>query len=201
MFTNAANTRTDGVELTFDYASDFGAMGNVDWTVGFNYNNTSFTSIKPLPSVVTSTNPIGIALGQGAGTPILNSISATSLTDSTPPEKAILQALWNLDKFSVNARVSVFGATSETEILNSNQQTFVEQIPTTAIFDLDLGYKVSRHLKIDVGANNLFDTLPPRAPTIAGEPADNGRVFNVPYTFSPWGINGGYYYGRIAFDW
>ncbi|HEX3406317.1 MAG TPA: TonB-dependent receptor, partial [Caulobacteraceae bacterium] len=201
VFTNAANTRTVGVELTWDYASDFGEYGHVDWTVGFNYNSTTITSIKPLPSIVTSTNPVGIALGQGPGTPILSSVAATALTDATPPEKAILQALWNIDKFSVNARVTVYGATSETEILNSNQQQFVEQIPTTGIFDLDVGYKVNRHLRLDLGANNLFNTFPPRAPVIAGQPADNGLVFNVPYTFSPWGINGGYYYGRIAFDW
>ena len=201
VFTNAADTRTTGVELTLDYASDFGDMGTVDWTVGFNYNNTTFTSIKPLPATVTSTNPVGIALGQGPGTPILNSVSETALTNSTPPEKAILQALWNIDKFSVNARVTVYGATSETEILNVTQLPFVEQIPTTGIFDLDVGYKVNQHLRLDMGANNLFNTFPPKAPVIAGKPADNGLVYNVPYTFSPWGINGGYYYGRIAFDW
>ena len=49
VFTNAANTRTVGVELTLDYASDFGDLGHVDWTVGFNYNDTKITSIKALP--------------------------------------------------------------------------------------------------------------------------------------------------------
>ena len=43
----AANTRTDGAEITADYASDFGDMGHVDWSVGFNYNETAVTRIRP----------------------------------------------------------------------------------------------------------------------------------------------------------
>jgi len=199
VFTNAANTRTTGAELTATYNSDFDQYGHVDWTLGFNYNDNSFTSIKNLPSTVTSSTALGIALGQGPGTSILNAASKSALTDATPPEKAILQALWSLDKWSVNARVTIYGPTSESEILNVNTEPFTENIPTTGIFDLDFGYKISKNLKIDLGANNLFNSFPPKAPTIEGHPADNGLVYSVPYTFSPYGINGGYYYGRVMF--
>ena len=33
VFANAANTRTDGLEVTANYASDFGDYGHVDWTL------------------------------------------------------------------------------------------------------------------------------------------------------------------------
>ena len=33
-----------------------------------------------------------------------------------------------------------------------------------------------------------------------GLPIDGGAVLNAPVTFSPYGINGGYYYGRINFS-
>jgi iron complex outermembrane recepter protein len=203
VFTNTSSTRTYGIELTANYASDFDTYGHVDWTVGFNFNKTDVKSIGTLPDVVTTAptpaaQALANSLGQGIGTPVLGPTALSALTKSTPEEKAILQAYWTLDKWSVNLRGTIYGPAELDQILNSTQQLFVEQIPVTGIVDLDVGYKIRDNLKIDIGANNLFNTLPPRAPTIAGQPADNGLVYNVPYTFSPYGINGGYYYGRIS---
>jgi iron complex outermembrane receptor protein len=65
---------------------------------------------------------------------------------------------------------------------------------------MDIGYKLTKNVKIDVGANNLFNTLPPTAPVINGLPEDNGRVYHVPYGFSPWGVTGGLYYGRFTYS-
>jgi len=204
-FTNAATTTTTGVDVTANYASDFGEYGHVDWTLGFNYDHTQINSINALPSAITSTCPPAntaecAGFDQFPGAPILSPSSISSLTTETPEEKAILQALWSLDKFSVNARVSVYGPTSEENSVNSEGgATFDEKINTTAIFDLDVGYKLTKSIKLDVGANNLFDTIPPKAPTINGKPEDNGRVYSVPYGFSPWGVTGGLYYGRFTY--
>jgi iron complex outermembrane receptor protein len=79
-----------------------------------------------------------------------------------------------------------------------NNENFTESVPTNFIVDLDVGYKVNSNIKLDVGANNLFNTFPPRAPVIGGQPADGNLVFGVPYQFAPWGTNGGYYYGRVT---
>jgi iron complex outermembrane receptor protein len=203
VFTNTASTRTYGVELTGNYSSDFDAYGHVDWTLGFNFNKTDVKSVAPLPAVVTvAPNPaaqlVANALGQGPGTSVLSPNALSALTKATPEEKVILQAYWTLDKWSVNLRGTIYGPSEEDEILNVNTQPFVESIPVAGIVDLDIGYKIRSNLKLDVGANNLFNTFPPRAPTIGGQPADNGLVYSVPYTFSPYGINGGYYYGRIS---
>ena len=32
------------------------------------------------------------------------------------------------------------------------------------------------------------------------QPADGNNVYGEPDTFSPFGINGGYYYGRVTFS-
>src|SRR5258708_18187597 len=52
VFTNGANTTTDGVEFTGNYASDFGDMGHVDWSLGVNYNKTKLDKQNPLPAPV-----------------------------------------------------------------------------------------------------------------------------------------------------
>jgi iron complex outermembrane receptor protein len=50
VFTNAVDTRTTGAELTVTYSSDFNEYGHVDWTAGFNYNETKVTKQAPLPA-------------------------------------------------------------------------------------------------------------------------------------------------------
>jgi iron complex outermembrane receptor protein len=35
-------------------------------------------------------------------------------------------------------------------------------------------------------------------PQVNGAPASGALVYHVPLTFSPYGSNGGYYYGRLT---
>jgi iron complex outermembrane receptor protein len=57
IFTNGVDTRTRGVEATASYASDFGEMGKVDWSLGVNYNKTDVTRISSLPASVYNAGP------------------------------------------------------------------------------------------------------------------------------------------------
>ena len=74
----------------------------------------------------------------------------------------------------------------------------------TAITDLDVAYKLTPQIKLDLGANNLFDQKAPTVPNVSNgsggvRPADGNNVYNEPVQFTPWGINGGYYYARVTF--
>lgn len=204
-FTNAASTNTVGIDLTGNYASDLRAYGHVDWTAGFNYNHSRFTSIASLPAAAACGNATCAALGQTPGASLITPEGQSDLINATPQEKVILQGLWTLGDWSVNLRETLYGPTHELTVApglsSGNGGQFVEQVNTTGITDLDIGYKVTKHLQVDVGANNLFNKFPPRAPVFGGQPADGLLVFNVPYTFAPWGINGGYYYGRVTLNW
>jgi iron complex outermembrane receptor protein len=88
IFANVGSTRTDGLEATATYSSDFEEYGHVDWSVGFNYNKTEVTKLNKLPAAVTNT-----AFGQTA---FLDPAALSGLLTSTPQEKAILHAYWTL---------------------------------------------------------------------------------------------------------
>ncbi len=194
LFANAANTRTDGVEVTANYASDFGEYGHVDWSVGFNYNKTTITKVQPLPSQVLSSAQDCATL-PACNTSFLDLYASTALTSATPREKVILQANWTWQKLAVNLRETVYGPTSQ----YTPNDAFLLKIGTTGITDLDVSYNILSNVKVAVGANNLFDQIPARVPNGAnGSPVNGGRVFNVPIGFAPWGGNGGYYYGRVT---
>ena len=196
IFSNAASTRTQGVEATATYASDFGEFGHVDWSVGFNYNDTALLKLNNLPGAV-------IAAGQ---TTALTAASESTLLTGAPKEKAIVSATWNVRKFIVNLREEVYGPSSELTSISgtgtgAGAYDFV--VGATGITDLDIGYKITPQLRVNVGANNLFDQRPSNIPNyVSGStvrPTSGGNIYNAPATFSPYGINGGYYYGRVTY--
>jgi len=188
IFTNGANTRTRGIEATATYSSDFDEFGHVDWSLGFNYNDTTLTQLKD-----ASVTPGAIS----------------ALLTGAPKEKAVLQAYWTLHQWSVNLRETIYGETSEDDSFDgTGSATSLGYhdvvVGAAAITDIDIGYKITPNLKLDVGAENLFDKRPPNIPTginASGDaqPIDGNNVYNEPATFSPYGINGGYYYGRVTF--
>ena len=96
---------------------------------------------------------------------------------------------------SVDAQTSALVSTNGATWYN-------ETIGVTGITDLEGSYAVNKTLKLSLGANNLFDQKPPNRPQ---NPAthtiyDGSNVYDAPVGFSPYGINGGYYYGRITFN-
>ncbi|MBB3955311.1 TonB-dependent receptor plug domain-containing protein [Novosphingobium sediminicola] len=202
IFTNGVDTRTRGVEATASYSSDFGEMGKVDWSLGANYNKTEITKVNPLPAAVYNA-----AAGQ---TDLLTQTAKDALTTATPRVKLIAGALWNIGKFSVNLRETLYGTTSQHistdgtgNCAGGDTNTCrLMKIGTTFITDLNVGYKFTPKIRFDLGANNLFDKQAPTMPTInkgttSERPLAN-NVYNAPLSFTPWGINGGYYYARVT---
>lgn len=200
VFTNGANTRTRGAELTATYASDFGDYGHVDWSAAVNYNETTITKLQPLPAQVANA-----AFSQ---TSILSPTARTTLETGSPREKAVLGAYWTKGKWSVNLRENIYGSVS-TIIDFSGAGTDPEarafKVGATGITDLDVGYNLTDMLKLDVGANNLFSKRPPGVPNVPDgsggvRPLSGNNVYGEPAQFSPYGINGGYYYARVTFN-
>ena len=75
-------------------------------------------------------------------------------------------------------------------------------IKTALITDLEVSWKIIDSVKLTAGANNLFNYYPDRLnynyrfELLTGNA--NGYVTQFP-TFSPFGLNGGYYYGKVAY--
>ncbi|MGJ3647673.1 TonB-dependent receptor plug domain-containing protein [Sphingomonas sp. GlSt437] len=189
IFTNGADTRTRGVELTASYRASLGDVGTVNLTLSGNYNDTSITRLGVAPATLG-----GIALFDPA--------SQSNLTTASPKVKVIGSAAFDLGKFSATARGTVFGVTSN--LTSPNGGTFyLQRIPAAFIADLEVGYQLTKGIQLTVGANNLFDKRPPTVQLVPGTTnftiVTGNNVLDAPLPFSPYGINGGYYYGRVSF--
>ena len=76
-------------------------------------------------------------------------------------------------------------------------------VGVTPITDLEVAYQVTSSLKLSLGANNLFNTYPDKknSALLAEYRSHNDNTAVAIYPgFSPFGINGGYYYGKLSFN-
>ncbi|AJP71348.1 TonB-dependent receptor plug domain-containing protein [Sphingomonas hengshuiensis] len=194
IFTNGADTRTRGLEVTASYPTDLGAYGRIAWTLSGNYNETKVTKVKAAPTKLTPT---------GSTTPIalFDLATISNLESASPKFKVIGSANWSLDSVSATLRGTLFGKSSN--YTSPNGGTYYKQeIPTAFLVDMELGYDLTSFIKLSVGANNVFNKRPPTVALVPGTTnntlVNGGNVIDAPLTFSPYGINGGYYYGRVT---
>ena len=79
---------------------------------------------------------------------------------------------------------------------------YIDRTGAKIITDLTISYRLARNLVLSLGANNLFNTFPERvdAQGLAASAAAGNPAVEIYPSFSPFGINGGYYFGRINLD-
>ncbi|RVU07857.1 TonB-dependent receptor [Novosphingobium umbonatum] len=195
-FANGVKMRTRGVDFLATYPIDLGSYGKIDWSLAMNYNDNKVLKIAALPSALYSStiNPTASAL--------ISRFDVSQLQDTTPKFRATLGAYWKKDKLSVNLRESFYGASGLLVQLPSTGADFREHIAAAVITDLDVSYQLTKAVKFTIGANNLTNHYPTKVADVIRNyylATGNRSYSSVTYpTFSPYGINGGYYYARVG---
>ncbi|HKD48033.1 MAG TPA: TonB-dependent receptor, partial [Rhizomicrobium sp.] len=197
-FANGLATQTQGIDLTANYPTDFGQYGLVNWTLAGNYNNTAVSSIVPVPAPLAA-----------VGATFFTQETLFNFVHGVPATRLNLTADWSLDQFGVTLREQYWGPqhgyTSAAGCSNLPDCTFIRQAPVL-LTDLEGRYNITDQLQLAIGANNLFNihqnTVPWNPNAFGpgqGFPANGGNVLDTP-NFSNFDPNGGYYYGRISFN-
>lgn len=182
-FSNGADTKTYGVDLTADYRTDFGAAGSVDWDAAFNYNRTILTRL-------------GL---DGNGNPLLDAQQIADLTSASPQSKIIVGGVWKYAGFSASLHEIRYGKSAPLDQYYTGPNafsitTFYESVNQPKyVTNLELGYEW-RGLQWAVGANNLFNVYPKELP-----PAQRYIGTALYDAYTGLGINGGYYYTRLTY--
>ncbi|MFT8781453.1 MULTISPECIES: TonB-dependent receptor plug domain-containing protein [Acetobacter] len=185
-FSNGADTRTRGVNVTAGYRTDFGTYGRVNWDVSLNLNET-----KVLKDYVDS-NGNRLLSAQGIG----------YLTTAFPRNKLIFGASWHKGKWDFAIHEMRWGHT-----INQLQYVTGANAWSNSVFyqmynkpkfqtNVLLGYQATERLHVALGANNLFNQYPSRIPK------DTSYVGVVPYDTASqqMGFNGGYYYLALNYS-
>jgi len=193
IFANGIDTRTRGADLVFDFPFEY-SFGKIDWSVSATYNDTTITKYATTPPQLVP----NVLYDQEA---------YSELTTATPKYVINLGALWTYEKLQVNLVEHIWGPSSDYENDDGdnptgNFQYFEDKVNLTATTNVDISYLFTDNLKLAVGAVNLFNRFPNKLNstilTREDAAADNAGVTQYPL-FSPFGINGGFYYVRAVF--
>jgi iron complex outermembrane recepter protein len=193
IFANGIDTRTRGADLVFDFPFEY-SFGKIDWSIGATYNDTTITKYATTPPQLQP----NVLYDQEA---------YSELTTATPKYVINLGALWTYDKLQVNLVEKIYGPSSDYgnddgDNPTGNFQYFQDKINLTAVTNIDISYLFTDKLKLAVGATNLFNRFPNKINSnilnreIAA--SDNTAVSQYPL-FSPFGINGGFYYVKAVY--
>jgi len=193
IFSNGIDTRTRGADLVFDFPYDYG-FAQINYSIGATYNDTAITKYGTTPAPLQPNS-------------LYDATAYSELTTATPKYVINFGALINIEKLAVNIVEKVYGPSADYENDDGdgptgNAEYFKDQINLTAITNLDIAYGFTDHLKVSVGATNLFNRYPNKLNStilnreIAAQ--DNAAVDQYP-TFSPFGINGGFYYVKASY--
>lgn len=192
-FTNAIDTKTEGVDIVADYNIDAWG-GKLDLTALLHWNNTRVNKRHSDSSVL-------------APQVLFDDTQVTLVEEGQPGAKHMLQGFWTNGTWEFTLRENYFGAVSGEGFTPGLKETWTSEWLT----DIAIGYNFNEKLRLTVGANNVFDEYPdkwdagiidPNDPQFGTSPLTNvfpALGFIYGWETMPFGMNGGYYYAKL--DW
>lgn len=200
-FINGLDTTTRGLDVVAAYRFGLGGLGSWSLTAAYNYNENR---------IDRRLNALG-PLAQIPGLVLFGRVEGIRFTDGQPEDKLVLSADGTAGPFGVSARTTRYG-----EVISPGAAVPITDPTSLSAFgpddlrlrprwitDLEVRYTFKEHATFALGANNLFDVYPTRRPT-GPRPAGVGGSYPIdayyqPYsTFSPFGFNGRFLYGRFT---
>ncbi len=214
-FTNAVDSRTQGIDVTAAYRTTLGAWGSLKLSAAYNYNETRLRRVSATPSQITA---LGIT------TPLFDVNERTRFEYGQPRDKIALGANWNIGPITFDARTTRYGKVEQVALTNQSAANValvaqgdtpfrtrptesgtagnvdvIQQLRPQWVTDFSFTGHVNRHLDVTFGANNIFNVYPTQniRSTAALTGADTFGAF--PYSeFSPAGFSGAFYYVRAG---
>jgi iron complex outermembrane receptor protein len=172
-FVNGATTRTRGADLIADYRMDLADRGRLNLTASGNYNKTKVLEIS---------------------TPAFGRASEGLLTSSTPRTKYVFGGDWELKNFGLHANLTRYGSV----IRRGDADDASQDQKFAARWLLDLSGRYAWEAwTFTLGVDNLTNQYPTKA-SLANVYED--RADGLQYSaLSPFGFNGRYWYGKVAY--
>ncbi|AVY65487.1 TonB-dependent receptor plug domain-containing protein [Xanthomonas translucens] len=183
-FSNAADTRTRGVDLVGTYTIPF-AASSLGLTASYGYSKTEITHAVEQPQALADIGSTQTILGRD---------EIGRLEDSFPKDKIILSGTWKLQHWDLNLAATRYG---DFTVRNSASAARDQTYAASWVVDASASFKPSDNWTLTLGADNLLDQYPDKTANLI-----NATYGVLPYSnYSPYGFNGAYVYGRINYRW
>ncbi len=180
-FINGVDSATQGLDLVARYSADAGDIGEFGFTVSGNINDTNINrtptttvlSGLPVPPVLFPQNRV------------------LEFERGTPAQKYGLAVDWTRGPLGATLRATHYGRV----IVPQSNLALTYDLAPALILDGEIRAQVAK-FDLALGANDLLDEYPSMTPTNVNP---NGPTSFS--SFSPFGFNGRYVYGKIGYKW
>ncbi|HMG54887.1 MAG TPA: TonB-dependent receptor, partial [Kofleriaceae bacterium] len=185
-FANAVDTDTMGADIVGDYALHTGA-GTVMFGAAL---NLSKTEVEQVHTPSTLLNAFQDVEAQALRNLFFDRLAQNRLEDAVPHVKGNASVRYNYKQLSALVRANYYGQVRIKPVIVADSETFGAKM----LFDLDVGYQLTKNLQLTVGADNVFNTFPDQ-----NQKANNVSLGRFVYNrnVTQFGLNGGFYYGKL----
>lgn len=196
-FFNGIDTRTRGFDAIATYRTSLGDLGTLSLTGGYNRNDIDITGRRSTPG----------DLAQVPGIELFGRLESLRIERGQPKDRINLGADWEWKWLSATVRSNRYG-----EVFSAGATPLNDLLLEPRwITDLEIRIRpeggIAEGIELAFGANNVFDQYPTVNPTgratdpVTGNPANlSVNNYFLPFSsFSPFGFNGRFLYGRLSF--
>jgi iron complex outermembrane receptor protein len=191
-FSNAIDTRSNGVDLVANYGVTLGHNSVLRLTSGYNHNVVKVTRVDATPDKLKAFQES-----------LFGRVERTRIERGNPRDNFSFSSNYSLGAFSLNAGTHRYGEVSVAGTAATNATGTLDQTYGAKwITDIGSSVTVRSRFTITVGADNVFDVYPDRNLNPGDPTTSNGGLSNFgifPYSgISPFGFNGRFVYTRLA---
>jgi iron complex outermembrane receptor protein len=180
-FTNGVDTETTGIDVVARYRIVDEQAGTFDLTAAGNINKLDVTRT---PSTSVLPTPVSLFARQ----------ATLRFEEGTPERKLTLQGDWSKNQWGATLRTTLYDTVLSPGSAADGSGDW--HTGAQGIVDLEARYRFNAGVTVSLGADNLFDQYPDQVP-----PNLNTSGGNPWSSFSPFGFNGRFVYGRVAYNW
>lgn len=185
-FNNASDTRTRGVDLVANYQWEERPFGQLTTSLAYNYNQNKVRRVDANPQVL---NALGINLQR-----LDRREQFGLLAGSTPEHKLSLANDLKWRDFTIHTNLTRYGSF---KTFHNDGASKDQKFAAKWLLDLALDYDY-KNWKFTLGGDNITDVYPDQDVYDINQPTGGSLVYSQ---FSPFGFNGAFYYGKIAYQW
>ena len=197
VFTNVAQTRTQGVDVATGYLHAFDNESILNLKAAFTWADTQIIGEVDAPEILV-----------GLEDTLFPSQDRSMIEEWQPNTRINLSADYIVGDLTIGGALRYFGSYTVQE--GSGPEPQRQTYGGKWLTDLQTNYQLNEGLSLTIGANNLFDQLPDlneigqsRGGTLTDGAGtvivDSPGVFTYSRRSAPFGFNGGLYYAKLSY--
>ena len=182
-FTNAVDTRTQGVDIVSTYRIDLQDKDRLDFTAAYNHNKSTVERVADNPAILTAND-----------LKLIDRQTIERVTVASPKDKFSLAADYGFGIWNVHGLVTRYGSFTVPQNDAKLDQTYDPQW----VLDVSGSVKLGKNWRLVAGIDNVTNRYPAQVTSLGNLNVAGTQPYSI---FAPNGFNGRYYYAKAGYSW